>query len=296
VNKGTAHLYLGVGRFLFLAPHLDAGVHHHNAMEIMLSLRGSFAVRTGSSGWKTARAVFINSNVPHQFKDFSGMSASFQFLPERWRTSAIRRVFSKGQAARYLDSLDLFRYVQFFRGLERAGPSCSRVFRVCEDLLEDITGTTGCKGPVDDRLLSALDHIQVNLTSRISSTKLAHEVCLSNDRFLHLFKEQMGIPLRQYVLHQRLMCGSAAIVCGKSVTQAAVDSGFSDSSHFTRRFVEFSGLRPSQLKQFHGKARMSTCSSSRCVRVRWTDLAGGECHFCRLSSALCESGVASRTG
>jgi AraC-like DNA-binding protein len=288
-----AHLYLGIGRFLFLAPQLDAGVHRHSALEIVLSLGGSFAVRAGSSGWKTTRAVFINSNVPHQFREFSGATVSFQFLPERWRTSALRRVFSSGQAARYLDSQELFHYLQYFRGLERCYPSCSGVFRVCEDLLEDITGIRGCKGPVDDRLLAVLDHIQENLASRISSRKLAQGVCLSNDRFLHLFKEQMGIPLRRYVLHQRLMCGCAAIVCGKSVTQAAIESGFSDSSHFTRRFVEFAGLRPSQLKQFRGKARMVTCALSRCVRVRWTDLAGDDCHDCRLPSALPERRAAS---
>lgn len=42
-----AHLYLGIGRFQFLSPQLDAGVHRHIALEIMLSLGGSFAVRAG---------------------------------------------------------------------------------------------------------------------------------------------------------------------------------------------------------------------------------------------------------
>lgn len=118
------------------------------------------------------------------------------------------------------------------------------------------------------------------LAGRIRLKDLAYSACLSEDRFLHLFKEQLGITLRQYIVHQRLQRATVDILNGKTLTRAALDSGFADSSHFTRRFSEHTGFLPRLLKEQRGEITVLTCTSSRCVRPVVHADGSGVCADC----------------
>jgi AraC-like DNA-binding protein len=144
--------------------------------------------------------------------------------------------------------------------------------RVLSRLPAGRTVDRGADGPEildrrsDGRLLEVLARIQAGLSGPLRSRDLARDACLSEDRFLHLFKEQLGITLRHYIIHQRLLRATADILSGTSVTRAALDAGFADSAHFSRRFLALAGFPPSHLKQARGAVRIYSCHSSRCVR------------------------------
>ncbi len=87
--------------------------------------------------------------------------------------------------------------------------------------------------------------IRQNIHKSISASALAAEVHLSEHRFLHLFKEQAGAPLRQYILWQRLAAATEAFIEGKSSKEAAYEAGFSDPAHFSRTFLQMFGAQPS---------------------------------------------------
>jgi AraC-like DNA-binding protein len=277
-----ALLYLGIGRSVFVAEHVGVDMHRHKYLEITLALDHPFAVRTAESDWIVTRSVAIRPDVPHQYRDFQGLQASLQLIPEQrycveWAGGSLR-----GIGLQVLDSFDLSPYVTFFRNSHADNPSCFDVFQTCERMMNVLTGLQGYKSVVDERILKVLDLIQANIARSISSKKLAGAICLSEDRFLHLFKEQLGIPLRAYVVNQRIMRASEAILRGKTLTQAALDAGFSDSSHYSRTFVSIAGTQPSVLKQFRGKAEVYSCSSSRCVRPTALDPQGESCSICPL--------------
>jgi AraC-like DNA-binding protein len=78
------------------------------------------------------------------------------------------------------------------------------------------------------------------------------------------------------------MRATEEIVGGTSLTRAALDAGFADSSHFTRRFSEFTGFLPNRLKALRGTTRVFTCSSSRCVRPASLPEGCAICTECRL--------------
>jgi AraC-like DNA-binding protein len=64
---------------------------------------------------------------------------------------------------------------------------------------------------------------------------------------IHLFTEQIGIPLRRYVLWLRLMTAVQFAVQGESLTEAAHRAGFSDSAHLCRTFRRMYGITLSGL-------------------------------------------------
>ncbi|BBX54550.1 MULTISPECIES: helix-turn-helix domain-containing protein [Mycolicibacterium] len=83
----------------------------------------------------------------------------------------------------------------------------------------------------------------------VSGTKLAAQVGLSASRFTHLFTEQVGIPLRRYVLWSRLRIAITLVQGGDDLTGAAHGAGFADSAHLTRTTREMFGLPPSVLSR-----------------------------------------------
>ena len=71
---------------------------------------------------------------------------------------------------------------------------------------------------------------------------LADELNLSESRFLHLFKAEMNIAWRPYLLWRRLLCAINSLQRGLSATEAAHVAGFSDSAHLSRTFRNNFGM------------------------------------------------------
>ena len=55
------------------------------------------------------------------------------------------------------------------------------------------------------------------------------------------------MPLRRYKLWIAMGVAMRAIVPGESLTNAALDAGFSSSAHFSAAFREMFGMEPSRL-------------------------------------------------
>jgi AraC-like DNA-binding protein len=82
---------------------------------------------------------------------------------------------------------------------------------------------------------------------RTTLPNLARLAGLSPSRFMHLFTESMGIPLRPYLLWLRVQRAAAALTTGNSVTDAAYLAGFADAAHLTRTFRRMLGTTPRDL-------------------------------------------------
>ena len=99
----------------------------------------------------------------------------------------------------------------------------------------------------DDRIESILDYISENIDQKVNTQSLMEVAHLSESRMLHLFKETMGLPIRNYILWYRLKIVFEQILAGNSLTHAAYQAGFSDQAHLTRTFIKMVGVPPSVL-------------------------------------------------
>lgn len=101
---------------------------------------------------------------------------------------------------------------------------------------------------LDERIAASIAWTKRHLTNRtITAKHLAGTVYLSPSRFMHLFSEQIGIPVRKYVLWQRLKQALLALADGRSITEAAHEAGFTDSPHMNRTFKAMFGITPSKI-------------------------------------------------
>ncbi len=102
--------------------------------------------------------------------------------------------------------------------------------------------------PEDDRIRRAVERIDRDPVDAGNYAALARAVHLSPSRFASLFREHVGMPVRNYVLWRRLHLALHLWTAGARVTDAAVDAGFSDCAHLSRSFRHVFGAAPTELE------------------------------------------------
>jgi AraC-like DNA-binding protein len=70
---------------------------------------------------------------------------------------------------------------------------------------------------------------------------------LSPSRFMHVFRDHVGVSFRRYRLWARLRIAMRAVAGGRSLTRAAHDAAFASSSHLSDSFRRAFGVKPSSL-------------------------------------------------
>jgi len=89
------------------------------------------------------------------------------------------------------------------------------------------------------------DYIEAHLAENIELQALADIAELSRFHFARMFKQSVGTPPHYYLMRRRLERAQKLLAESKlSIAQIALESGFSEQSHFSRRFRLFFGLTP----------------------------------------------------
>jgi len=224
-----AKLFLWSEGALFKGPLSDNSRHRHHAAQICVSHAAHpFRLQLETDEWLETTFAFLPSNQPHRFE---GSNASHII------------VLVDGEGA----------FGQCSKGplLSASPPPVSSL-----QTIEDAKAYTGRLAhslginhphPRDQRIQRALDFIHLLDFKQVSIVELASVAALSESRFQHLFKQQIGIPAKRYLLWRRLLDAVYCILEGADLTEAAHMGGFADSAHFSRTFRETFGLAPSAL-------------------------------------------------
>ncbi|MEZ2299642.1 helix-turn-helix domain-containing protein [Variovorax sp. RCC_210] len=96
----------------------------------------------------------------------------------------------------------------------------------------------------------AIDFLGAKLAKDVSIEDVARECRLSRSHFIRAFKASMGLPPHQWVLLQRIERAKQLMqVTAMTLADIAVEVGFSDQSHLTRRFRQEVGTTPGAWKR-----------------------------------------------
>lgn len=100
---------------------------------------------------------------------------------------------------------------------------------------------------LDARVTRVLAAIRASDELRMSIEDAAAIVFLSPSRFAHLFKQQVGLPFRRYMLWRKLTRAMLVIGRERTIATAAHEADFADAAHLTRTFYQMVGIAPSVL-------------------------------------------------
>jgi AraC family transcriptional regulator len=95
------------------------------------------------------------------------------------------------------------------------------------------------------RLNRVRDYVEANLGQEIALAAMAETAGMSPHYFSEMFKQSTDLSPHQYVLRRRIeRAGQLLRDPGITVLEAAIRSGFSDQSHFTKIFRRIVGITP----------------------------------------------------
>lgn len=239
-------LYFQNGIGVYSGQVIETKPHTHHATEIIYGLEGNFKVADASNGEKVYRVSLIPHDIKHRFINSSKITPIFIYLdPFHTLAQQLTRSFSLDKEIVKIDNLPRLSVLNDFRSWTD-GRDIDIILAITE-LINDLTGYASHAITLDNRIVDSTEHIRTAVHAGISLADMAEKVHLSESRYAHLFKEQVGIPFRRFVLWTRLQATVEAIQNGNSLTSACYVGGFADLPHFSKTFMDMFGVSPSSV-------------------------------------------------
>ncbi|MFH6959198.1 helix-turn-helix domain-containing protein [Flavobacterium aquidurense] len=98
---------------------------------------------------------------------------------------------------------------------------------------------------VDTRILKAVNHIDENLSGKLTINELSQISCLSRFYFQRLFKKHMGLTVNDYIQVKRTELAKSLLRQKNKVASTVYDTGYFDQSHFNKAFKKMWVVNPS---------------------------------------------------
>lgn len=245
-EKFGMRLYSWNARALYLGPAFGLTPHRNAVAVLAVALGRQFGVAADpldpSAGHRRCRSVLIPPNTLHHLVDTADPLA-FLYVDPCSRDLGVLNTLARDRTPRA--AFDLEGEAELADHLNRLA---------CGDIGWDearrslgAVVSTPVPATVDPRVKLGLDRLNADPGARLPLSELAHDAGLSESRFLHLFKEAVGVPFRRYKLWIAMSVAIRAIARGESLTTAALDAGFASSAHFSAPFRGMFGLEPSRL-------------------------------------------------
>jgi AraC family transcriptional regulator len=241
----SARWYLWDGGFLAVG-RSNWGVippHSHHAIQIVVAVDGEMAVRGADGDWRTGRGIVVRHDVEHSYDGKGALGAMIFVDPESsegaWLQTALAddiTVVPEKRASICAEALSTF----IDTPLESM--EVGDLIRHC--VISLCAGAPPSRR-LDQRVTKVLESIQASNDLRISIDDAAAMAFLSPSRFAHLFKQQVGLPFRRYLLWRKLTRAMLAIGKERTIAAAAHASDFADAAHLTRTFYQMFGIPPS---------------------------------------------------
>ncbi len=97
------------------------------------------------------------------------------------------------------------------------------------------------------KLTNVKAYIESHLDETLTISLLARKFLFSTTYLKQGFKQQFGIPVHQYVLHQRMIKAKQLLNDGTRIRQVAADVGYSLTG-FSKIFKSYTGTPPSAFR------------------------------------------------
>jgi AraC-like DNA-binding protein len=227
-------VWLWPGQALYAGPSLNLAPHSGSVWCLAVGINGPLSVTAPDGATCHGHSVLIPPRLTHQLICHGSGLVSCYLEPTSDRAVASRHKFGAWHGDIGVGHVDEER-LQFTPAddesasywLDLAAPQAHR--------------------RIDPRIAAAARRIHDDPATTIASRELAAEAGLSESRFLHLFRDELGTSLRRYRLWVRLVHAGKAIGAGSNMTDAAMKAGFASPSHLADRFKTTFGLSASQL-------------------------------------------------
>lgn len=208
-------------------------------MQLTVALNGSLRIRGGRRRtWRCGAAAVIRSNTIHEI-DSRDTTVVLVYVHAQSKLGNALNELLTGDITCVKPAL-----VSQWRHALGSAMTKERIDHWVGDQL--LNGQSSRE--LEPRLQRVLTHVRsaigTGISSDVSLKTLAASAGLSPSRFLHVFRLEMGVPLRPYIRWLRLQQAVCHLLAGAALSEAAHHAGFSDAAHMSRTFRGVMGIAP----------------------------------------------------
>lgn len=234
-------LYFFHYNVLFLGKSTDTGVHRHHLVQINVSLGAPFRFKHDNL-WYETHALILDADQDHQLDTGDNWIAIFLLDSESEAARLIRQNYLRDTALRIMDATLLAQYLPDLKGIIGNSLASTDAEILFNRIIAGLVSKDKPGIQINEKIQRIIEKIGNLHEKKASIHELAESIGVSESRLMHLFSEEVGIPIRQYLLWYRLRDALRLITTGISFTDAAHEAGFSDSAHLSRTFKKMFGL------------------------------------------------------
>ncbi|WP_422362084.1 helix-turn-helix transcriptional regulator [Reichenbachiella sp.] len=239
-------LYKAGDTGIFLGKVEENTFHQHYALQLTIGIDQAFELET-EDGIVLSKSLIVHPEVSHRL-DSKGQTVLVILLNP---ASTLGHFLAKHMTSNPVEEFDeeWVGYLRMFvQDLSKKEINEKTFLSACINSMAEFNSRClAAKHQIDKRVLASLQYLDRHTREVVSLKEIAEEMCLSESRFQHLFKEETGISYRRMQLWKRLLASFDGIKSTKTLTELAHQSGFSDSSHYSKTFKESFGFPPSEV-------------------------------------------------
>lgn len=228
-------LFILSGRNFGLKPHANHGI------KIILCDKEFSVVHDRKQ--HRSHGLVLKSDLTHHIKANEEIGITIFLDPETEIGYLLKVLFRKTNVIKLENNLSATLF-EFFNHVVHNHRSESDIINY---LQREIVQTTTAYQKLDPRIESIISQISQEQNGNTQFTDLLALSSLSASRLIHLFKKEVGIPIRRYILWCKTKKALAAIASGTTIKKAADIAGFTDAAHLNRAFLSMFGNSPSNL-------------------------------------------------
>ena len=239
---------------LYIGDLPDTQTHRPAVAALAVGLRGGFRLHAAKSPPAQCQTALMPPNFTHRAA-YGGRSTAILYLqPGDGDYDALRGQMTRPGPGCLLALKNESRVIDTLSAIYADQPPAA----ACRRRLDALLGRPAADKPpsgkpapqsglLDRRISQTLATLHRDPARNHPLESLAAAVYLSATRFTHLFKNEVGAPMRRYRQWLRFLATMRAVAAGETMTVAARNAGFTDSAHFSRAFRSMFGTRPSAM-------------------------------------------------
>ncbi|CZR98033.1 MULTISPECIES: helix-turn-helix domain-containing protein [unclassified Clostridioides] len=225
-------------RISMITNHLEADKHSHWMLQLFIGIEDSIEITVNEKLVK-CNCIVVDKNISHSFSARKKVYYSALIEPTSiFAEQLTSKMNDFGYWICEKDGLDELRQQGTFLIYQSSEEQYLKFMKMLNNYL-NFPETIKY---YDDRITELLQLLHTCNCDNHTISNFADKVALSASRLSHLFKEQIGIPLKSYILLHQMECAFGELLSGKNVTEASMIAGFDTPSHLAGTVKRMMGM------------------------------------------------------
>lgn len=265
----SSALYVWNGFSVFWGMSFNTSPHHHDTLQLVFDIERKFKLKDKNTGWQEYSAAIIKNGHTHQLDSNNSIQLFLYLDKDSTYARQLTEKYLVTQNINDLSKSDIRKVSNDFFKKLLVENNCNSLFQGYMMILRHLIDL---EVPVlkDERVEKAITFILQAHDKQITVKEVAMHVCLSESRMRHLFKQQVGQPIQNFMLWMKIVASLSLIVNGSKVEETAYATGFWDAPHMNRSYKTLLGATPGAIQQLNGKVRIITCSNKNLYTIKTT--------------------------